>query len=404
MTDYLIIGNGAAGNGAAEAIRKMDSRGTIKMFSREKHYFYYVPALPEYIAGRKRRQDFTIHPESWYEKNRIEIHLATEIVGVQAREKEVIAKDGERFSYDKLLLACGGNSFLPSIPGCQSPGIYTLRTLEDAERIREKAQQSRKVVVIGGGLLGLEAGNGLRQLGLEVSVIEFYTRLLPRQMDRAGAALLQSRMEEMGFRFYLGAKTREIIPEKDKLQVCLEGGEKIATSMVLISAGVRPDLALGKSLNLSMDKGIKVDDRMKTEIEGIFAAGDLVEHRGRFYGIWPASVEQGRVAGANMAEQERLYEGTVPSNALKVAGIDLVAAGEIDSEGKLEAIVTRDDAQRTYRKLVLQENRIAGMILLGDMRGSQEIQKAIQMQKDVSPYKGRLGEASFDFSRLISGA
>ncbi len=400
MTDYLIIGNGVAGNTAAEAIRKIDSQGKIRMFSREKYYFYYVPALPEYLAGRKEVKDFTIHPEPWYEKNQIELHLDTEIVEVKAPEKEAVAKSGRRFSYDKLLLACGGNSFLPPIPGSQSPGVYTLRTIEDARRIREKAQQSRKVVVIGGGLLGLEAGNGLRQIGLEVLVVEFSARLLPRQMDAAAATLLQSQMEEMGFRFFLGAKTQEIIPEKDGLRVCLEGKEEIFAPMVLISAGVRPELGLSKSLNLPMDKGVKVNDGMKTGVEGIFAAGDLIEHRGRYYGIWPAALEQGRVAGANMAGQELLYEGTVPSNALKVAGIDCMAAGEIDSEGKSEAIVTKDEARRSYRKLVLKDNTIVGAILLGNTRGGQEIQKAIHLQKDVSAFKERLGDESFDFSQL----
>ena len=400
MTTYLIIGNGVAGNSAAESIRKIDSQGTLLMFSKEKNYFYYVPALPEYVAGKKQVKDFTIHNERWYEKNRIELHLSTEVVEVQATLKAVVTKDGRRFSYDQLLLACGGNSFLPPIPGSQSPGVYTLRTIDDAERIRQRAQQSQKAVVIGGGLLGLEAGNGLRQVGLEVSVVEFFPRLLPRQVDSAGAALLQSRMEEMGFRFYLGGKTKEIIAAKDGLWVCLEGGEKLFADMVLISAGVRPELTLKKYLNLQIDKGVKVDDWMKTGLEGIFAAGDLVEHRGRYYGIWPASLEQGRIAGSNMAGQELQYLGTVPANALKVVGIDLVAAGEIDSDGKMEAIVMKEEARRTYRKFILKDNVIVGTILLGDIRGSNEIQKAIQLQKDISGFKADLGKEGFDFSKL----
>ena len=359
-----------------------------------------MPALPEYLAGRKQVKDFTIHNEKWYDQNRIELHLAAEIVEVEAPQKAVVTKSGRRFSYDKLLLACGGNSFLPPIPGSQSPGVYTLRTIDDAERIRRRAQQCQKAVVIGGGLLGLEAGNGLRQVGLEVSVVEFFPRLLPRQMDVAGAALLKSQMEEMGFHFYLGAKTQEIIPEKDGFWVCLEGGEKLNAEMVLISAGVRPEVALKKSLDLQIDKGVKVDDWMKTGLEGIFAAGDLVEHRGRYYGIWPASMEQGRIAGSNMAGQELQYQGTVPANALKVVGIDLVAAGEIDPEGKMEAIVMKDEARRTYRKLVLKDNVIVGAILFGNIRGSDEIQKAIQLQKNVSSFKGSLGNQTFDFSKL----
>ena len=180
----------------------------------------------------------------------------------------------------------------------------------------------------------------------------------------------------------------------------MEGGEKLSADIVLISAGVRPELTLAKSLGLAIDKGVKVDDTMKTEIQDIYAAGDLIEHQGRFYGIWPASMEQGRFAGANMAGQEMKYQGTVPANTLKVAGIDLVAAGEIDAEGKMEAIITKDEPRRTYRKLILQGDRIAGVILLGDIRGSDEIQRAIRSKKDISSIKKNLGDEKFDFSML----
>jgi len=400
MTTYLIIGNGIAANSAAEDIRKLDPRGVILMFSRERYHFYYVPALPEYLAGEKQVKDFTIHNEKWYEKNGFNLHLETEIVEIDPRQKAASAKTGERIFYDKLLLACGGNSFIPPIPGFQSEGVFTLRTIADADAIRERAKQSKKAVMIGGGLLGLEAGNGLRRMGLEISVVEFSPRLLPRQMDVAGTAVLRRKMEEMGFRFYLGAKTREIVRGKDGLAVYLEGGEKLSADIVLISAGVRPELTLAKSLGLAIDKGVKVDDSMKTEMQDIYAAGDLIEHQGRFYGIWPASMEQGRIAGANMAGQEMKYLGTVPSNTLKVAGIDLVSAGEIDAEGRMESIVTKDEARGTYRKLVLQDNIITGMILLGDIRGKDEIQKAIKSKKNVSAIKENLADERFDFSAL----
>jgi nitrite reductase (NADH) large subunit len=400
MTTYLIIGNGVAGNSAAESIRKIDPQGKVLMFSREKYHFYYIPALPEYLAGEKQVKDFTIHNEKWYGENRIDLYLETEITEIDARQKAALTKGGKKFQYDKLLLACGGNSFIPPIPGFQSPGVFTLRTIADADAIRERAKQSRRAVVIGGGLLGLEAGNGLRRMGLEISVVEFSPRLLPRQMDVAGAALLRKQMEEMGFHFYLGAKTREIVPEKDGLAVYLEGGEKLSAEIVLISAGVRPELTLAKSLGLAIDKGVKVYDSMKTEMQDIYAAGDLVEHQGRFYGIWPASMEQGRIAGANMAGQEIKYRGTVPSNTLKVVGIDLVSAGEMDAEGKMESIVIKDEAKRTYRKFVLQDNTIAGVILLGDTRGRDEIQGAIKSKKDISSIKANLADEKFDFSVL----
>jgi nitrite reductase (NADH) large subunit len=219
-------------------------------------------------------------------------------------------------------------------------------------------------------------------------------------MDVPGAAILQKQLEDMGFAFFLGAVTEEIVRESGGLTLILKTGDRITVDMVLISAGVRPELTLAKSLGLEIDKGVKVDDAMRTSRPDIFAAGDLVEHRGRFYGIWPACMEQGKVAGAVMAGQKAVYEGTVPANTLKVAGIDLFSAGEIDAEDKLEAVVSKDEARKTYRKFVIQDNVLVGAILLGDLRGSAEVQLAIKAKKDVSAVKNSLADQNFDFQKL----
>ena len=316
------------------------------------------------------------------------------------QEKLLWSKTGESFTYDKLLLATGGISFVPPIKGVPASGVFSLRTIDDANAIKERAKKAKRLVLIGGGLLGLEAGNGLRKLGIEVSVVEFFSRLLPRQMDGPGAAMLQKQMENMGFKFYLGAKTQEIVSETDGLEVNLEGGEKIPADMVLVSAGVRPEVTLAKSLGLEIDKGVKVDDCMKTGLDNIYAAGDLIEHQGRFYGIWPASMEQGRVAGLCMAGKAAQYAGTVPSNTLKVVGLDLVAAGDIDADGKMESVVKTDDAKNIYRKIVLKDNVIIGTILFGNINGSEQIQQAIKMQKNVGAFKNELADENFAFNRL----
>jgi nitrite reductase (NADH) large subunit len=400
MTSYLIVGNGIAANNAAETIRKYDPEGKIVMVSRESIPFYYVPALPEYLAGEKPGDQIVIHPQRWYDQHRIELHLNTEITQIDAGRKVAETDNGQRFPFDKLLLATGGKSFIPPMHGADSPGVFTLKTVADADRIKKAAATAKTAVLIGGGLLGLEAGNGLRKTGLKVVVVEFFPRLLPRQMDVPGAAMLQSQMEDMGFSFHLGARTKEIAPVPGGLEVRLESGEIIPGEMVLISAGLRPDLSLAQALGLAIDKGVKVDDTMQTSREDIYAAGDLIEHQGRMYGIWPAAMEQGKVAGAAMAGHEAKYGGTVPSNVLKVVGIDLVAAGDIDADGKLEAIIHQDKSQKTYRKLVLQDNRLVGAILLGDIRGSAEIQAAIKKQTDLSAIKTELAREDFDFARL----
>jgi nitrite reductase (NADH) large subunit len=401
MTTYLIVGNGIAGNAAAETIRRYDPQGAIHLFSREAHPFYYTPALPEVLAGAKEVGQIIIHPPAWYEKHRIEFHPNTEITGGDAGAKFVSDKSGSRYPYDRLLLATGSNSFVPPIRGADLPGVLTLRTLDDARRIKALAAAARRAVLIGGGLLGLEAGNGLRRAGLAVEVVEFFPRLLPRQLDAAGAAILEKRLKAMGFSFHLGAKTQEILAADGGLSVVLEGGPSLAADLVLISAGVRPEVSLAKALGAEVDKGVKVDDRLQTSLPEVYAAGDLVEHRGRLYGIWPAAQEQGRVAGANMAGQHETYSGTVPANTLKVAGIDLMAAGDIDAEGKLEALVAADPDNQTYRKLVLQDHRLVGVILLGDLRGSAEIQAAIRAGREVLALKADLARPDFDFRRLL---
>jgi len=400
MAKYIIIGNSAAANAAAESIRKADPHGDILMFSKEKVPFYYIPALPEFLSGEKNLQAITLHDDKWYAANNILLHLDTEITSINTTSRTVTSKKGTSYPYDKLLLATGGYSFIPPIKGADQEGVYALRTIADAEIIRESAGSSKDLVLIGGGLLGLEAGNGLRKAGLRVSVIEFFPRLLPRQMDSAGAAILRKQMEAMGFSLYLGAKTKEIIRESGRLFVVLESGEKIPADMVLVSAGVRPEVTLAKSIGLEIDKGLKVDDTMKTAIDTIYAAGDVIEHRGIYYGIWPAAMEQGSIAGANMAGGHALYQGTVISNTLKVVGISLSAAGDIDSDGKLTAIISKDDKKGIYRKFVIKDDILAGTILFGDSSGSTEIIEAVKNKKNIASLKNDIIRSDFDFTRL----
>ncbi len=284
--------------------------------------------------------------------------------------------------------------------GVENDGVFTLRTLADAEAILKRAETAKSLVLIGGGLLSLEAGHALLKRGLKVTVIERNARLLPRQMDPAGAQLLQRKMEEMGLVFELGEQTREITRQDGRLVVSLESGKSLDADIVLLSAGVAPELTLAKTLGLTIGRGVQVDDRLRTSIADIYAAGDLVEHRGRYYGSWPAAMAQGRVAGANMAGKETLYEGTVFTNKLKVAGIDLVSMGNIDAAGKEKCLITTDDKQSVYRKLVVAENRLDGAILYGNIHGEKEIYGAIEEHKDISAAKKVIEEEGFDLSKL----
>jgi nitrite reductase (NADH) large subunit len=388
--NYIIIGNGVAGATAAENIRKNDTQGSIKIFTDEAYPFYSRIRLIEYLADEVESSKLQIRPSSWYEAQGIQLFLDTKIVDIDREGKAVVTRSGERHGFDKLLLADGSHSFVPPIPGADQAGVFTLRNIRDAQTIKGFAKGKSTALLIGGGLLGLEAANSLRKTGLKVSVVEFFSRLLPRQTDPACSALLQIRLEAMGLSFYLGAASKEILGEGQARGLLLEGGRRIETDLILISAGVRPNLELAQKLGLKIGKGVPVSNRMETEMPGVYAAGDGIEFQGTLYGIWPASEQQGEVAGMNMAGQEAVYTGTTLSNQLKVAGIDLLAAGDIDPEGKLEALVDLNREKGTYRKIVLKDNTMVGCLLFGTLEGRRNILKAIEGKKDISGIRDRL--------------
>ncbi len=393
---YVIIGNGVAGTTAALNIRKTDAAGDITVLSDESHPFYSRIRLIQYLAGEVDEKKLIIYNEGQYEQNRIRLLLDSPVESVDSDSREIVTASGQTMKYDRLLLATGGVSFVPPIPGSHKKGVFTLRTLKDAAAIRDYAGNAGQVLLIGGGVLGLEAGNSLRKSGHTVSVVEFSPRLLPRQMDAEGAGILRKQMEDMGFTFYLGAKTKEITGGDKVEGLLLEDGREIKCDMIIISAGIRPNGGLAERLGLKINKGLPVSDRMETAIPGVYAAGDLIEHRGVFYGIWPASEKQGMTAGINMAGGDAVYSGTIPSNILKIAGIDLCAAGDIDPEGVLESIVSKDEEKYIYRKLVIRGNNITGCILYGDIRGRRKIIKAIDEKRDIGGIKTELNQWNMD--------
>ncbi len=387
---YIIIGNGVAGTTAAANIRKLDREGEVFILTDEATPFYSRIRLIEYLAREAEEKDIVIYKDDWYEKNRIKILLNTHVSEIDKEKKQIITVNGESLDYDRLLIATGGISFVPPIPGSDKKGVFTLRTIKDAHEILSYAEEVKKVVLIGGGVLGLEAGNSLRKTGHDVTVVEFFSRLLPRQMDQEGAEILKAQLESMGFTFYLGAKTKEIVGDDKATGILLESGQKLLGDLIIISAGIRPQAELAKKLGLNINKGVVVNDRMETEVQDIYAAGDLIEHRERFYGIWHAAQQQGEIAGINMTGGEALYKGTTMSNILKIIGIDLATAGDIDADGHFESIVEKDTEKFSYKKLVIKDNILSGCILYGDISGYKKILKSIDERRDISKIRENL--------------
>ena len=396
MRNYVIIGNGVAGTTAAENIRKTDKEGTITMVTNEDLPFYYRIRLNEYVSGELTEQELIAKKGQWYKDHNIDLKLMTRVVEAEPQKKLIITENQERLSYDHLLIATGSHSFIPPIKGSEKKGVFSLRTVQDARAISAYAGDAESIVLIGGGLLGLEAGNALRKLGKRAMVVEFFPRLLPRQLDVDGAKRLQGIMEEMGFSFRLGAKTQEITGNGSVNSVVLEGGETLSAEMVIISAGVRPNMELAEPLGLDHDKGIKVDEHLQTNQSDIYAAGDVAEFRGMPYGIWPAAIEQGKIAGINMAGGNEVYNGTTMANTLKVVGIDLASAGNIDAENEFESKIVKD--KDIYKKIVLENNRIIGCIMLGETKGFNTITKVISEGVDVFKIMDQVLSMGFHFN------
>ena len=398
MKQYLIVGAGVAGTTAAEAIRKADPEGSITILTEEDLPYYSRIRLPEYIAGEIDEADLVIKDPEWYQERSIAVRLETEAAGVDPEAHAVSLKNGEKIPYDKVLLATGSRSFVPPIKGADLPGVFTLRNVQDARAIREYAAECSNAVVIGGGVLGLEAGHALIKLGKKVRVVEFMTRLLPRQTDWECSKRLQSVLEGMGFSFSLDSKTSAITGNGRVEEVLLEGGESLPADMVIISAGVRPCKDLAESLDAACDKAVKVDEHMQTSLKDVFAAGDVIEFQGRPYGIWPAASDQGKIAGSNMAGKILDYEGTPMANTLKVAGVELAAAGNLDPDGELDSVVY--ETEDVYRKVVFDKGRIVGCVMLGDKAGFFQITKVMGKDRDFSRFKDLMKNPDFDFKQL----
>jgi nitrite reductase (NADH) large subunit len=387
---YAVVGCGVAGVTASQFIRETDERGEIRIFTDEKYPFYSRMRLPEVVAGRTDPERLFLKGLEWFREMGIHFHPQEPIEKLSLNPLGLISSKAH-YEADTVLLATGGHAFLPPLPGAESQGVMTLRSMDDAIRIRDKLGQVSRAVVIGGGLLGLELANAVRLRGVQVTVVEVFDRLLPRQTDPIAARFLQKSLEDMGLSFHLGVPPQGIDSANGRATaLILQDGTRLEGELFLVSAGVRPNSELAREAGLKVDKAIVVNDKMETSAAGIYGAGDCIEHRGVYYGIWHASEEQGRVAGTNMAGGDATYTGSLMSNQLKVVGIDMIAAGDIDPEGKLESEQRQDPNRRVYRKIVYKGDAIAGLLLLGDISGHTRLLKAMKQSLKLGNLKGSL--------------
>ncbi len=380
--NYLIISNGVAGTEAAMAIRKLRPHDPITIIASSNNLFYARPRLLEYLAGKATHAKITTYSKDVYENKRIQLCLGERVTRIDPVGKSVSTASGKQIGYDKLLLACGARPFIPPLPGSDKLGVFSLRGLSDADSIRSYCAQGDRILVIGGGLLGLEIAHTLATLGCLVTVAEFADRLLPRQLDTEGAGILQAQLESSGISFLLGEAVSKLAGG-DRVETAeFKSGLRLDVRAVIFSTGVRSRLELAHGAGVQTNLAIVVNDHMETSVKDIYAAGDAIEHRGRCYGLWLPAKQQGEIAGRNMAGEHAVYEGTPTETRLKVAGISLFSAGDVHGQDA-QVLVSRTDT--AYRKLVLKDGKVAGAIILGDNPLASEISKAFRTRTVLDP-------------------
>ena len=393
----VVIGNGMAGMRTVEELLKLEpDHYDITVFGAEPHGNYNRILLSPVLAGDKKMEDIMLHTRQWYADNNITLYAGDPVVHIDRRRRLVRAKSGREVWYDRLLLATGSTPFIVPVPGHTLPGVIGFRDINDVDTMLAAAENGRHAVVIGGGLLGLEAANGLMRRGMDVTVVHVTDSLMNQQLDKPAANLLKIALENKGLRFMLDTHTSEIVGGKSVTGVRFKDGSEIPADLVVMAAGVRPNIELAKASGIHCERAIVVDDTLQTYDPRIYAVGECVQHRSATFGLVAPIWDQAKVCGAHLAGAgHRRYVQQATPTKLKVTGVDLYSVGDfIGGEGS-EDLVLKDPRRGIYKRLVLHGNRIAGAVLYGDVQDGPWYFGLIQDRTDISAMRSRLlfGEA-----------
>ena len=391
MYDYLIVGNGIAGLKAAESIRKKDENASIVIISKAADYTYWRTKLSELICKDFTNDDILVKKLDWYEKNNIEVKLQNEVEKLDLDSKKAILKNGDQIEYGKALIATGSHPFVPPIKNIDTKGVFAIRTVDDLNSFKKHINENKKVIIIGGGLLGLEAAFSIKNAGCEVLVIETFDYILGKQLDNELSLKNEKELNNAGIETSTGKNTSEIL-EKDG-KVCgikLEDGEEIEAGTILVQTGVRNDLDVAINSGLKTERGIIVDETLKTSDENVYAAGDCMQLGQATIGLWTASMEMGEIAGSNMTGDNKTYQTPKPFSSLLLGDIKLFSAGFNSGEGIEE--VKKEYGEKVY-KLFKKDGKYVGGILYKDIKFQNDVKKIVFEGED--PKNTKLGKEIF---------
>ncbi len=393
MRKLVVIGNGMAGVACVEQLLKYGGEVAITIFGDETHVNYNRIMLSSVLAGDKPEEAIVLNDLDWYRKHNIDLKLGRRVVEIDRELRLVRADDGTVVGYDQLIIATGSVAFVPPMGGTDQENVYAFRTLDDTRALLRRARPGARAVVIGGGLLGLEAARGLQVQGCDVTVVHLLETLMNIQLDVTGGEYLRRKIEQLGVKVLTSRKTAALTGDGRVRGVRFDDGEEVPADFVVLACGIRPNTALARSAGLQVNRGIVVDDFLRTSDEHIYAVGECAEHRGIVYGLVAPLLEQGKVLAAALAAEDysRPYQGSLTAAKLKIMGVDVFSAGDVNGNDPSNEVVRYEDAgQGVYKKLVLKEKRLAGVLLVGDASQEHRFMDWLRTQADLAPVRDSL--------------
>jgi nitrite reductase (NADH) large subunit len=382
----VLIGNGMAGVRCVEEILALaPDRFEITIFGSEPHPNYNRIMLSKVLQGDTTVNDITINDWQWYVDKGITLYAGDPVISIDTAKRKVISENGRTVEYDQLILATGSLPFMLPLPGADKPGVTAFRDISDCNKMLEASKSYKKAVVIGGGLLGLEAARGLLNLGMEVHVVHIFNYLMERQLTPTSAGMLRMELEKQGMRFLLEKQTEKIIGKKRVEGLQFKDGSKVDADLIVIAVGVRPNIKLAADSGIETNRAIVVDDYMETNVPGVYAVGECAEHRSMVYGLVAPLYEQGKVLAKKICGIETEgYQGSILYSQLKVSGVEVFSAGEIRDSEITTSFKVIDGTRNTYKKIAIRDNKIVGAVLFGDSSEGNKLLGYIKQQADVS--------------------
>jgi len=380
----VIIGASGAGMSAAVEIRKRDKTSDITIISKEDVKGYYRPQLSKMLSNEDITiESMTIKNDKWFEENNVNLLLNKLVTKIDTDGRKVLLENGEELEYTKLIIASGAEVFVPPFPGREKEGVFTLRYASDGRAIKEYAKNKKTAAVIGGGVLGLEAANELKNLGLKVTVIEMADRILPRQLDEDASEVLEEIVRKAEVTFKKSVGTKEIVGDEKVKGILLDNGETVDADLVVVSTGVKANSSIAEGCGIEIKRAIVVNNKMETSAPDVYACGDCAEYNGINYALWSEAIEQGKAAGINSAGGSYVYETIIPSTTLNAFGSKVFSIGDVGSDPSVKYEIYKDFDGKNFKKLYFKDSILSGGILMGDTVKTAALTEGFKKRKNM---------------------